>query len=1623
MVGDFSIATDAGALTFGAAVVAGDTSTYTATALTVDAGTYTLTEADFAGYTEGTWSCTGQAGAVVDTFSAGSVVVGNGETVVCTISNDDDQSTLQIVKDIVNDNGGTAVVGDFSIATDAGALTFGAAVVAGDTSTYTATALTVNAGTYTLTEADFAGYTEGTWSCTGQAGAVVDTFSAGSVVVGNGETVVCTISNDDDQSTLQIVKDIVNDNGGTAVVGDFSIATDAGALTFGAAVVAGDTSTYTATALTVDAGTYTLTEADFAGYTEGTWSCTGQAGAVVDTFSAGSVVVGNGETVVCTISNDDDQSTLQIVKDIVNDNGGTAVVGDFSIATDAGALTFGAAVVAGDTSTYTATALTVNAGTYTLTEADFAGYTEGTWSCTGQAGAVVDTFSAGSVVVGNGETVVCTISNDDDQSTLQIVKDIVNDNGGTAVVGDFSIATDAGALTFGAAVVAGDTSTYTATALTVDAGTYTLTEADFAGYTEGTWSCTGQAGAVVDTFSAGSVVVGNGETVVCTISNDDDQSTLQIVKDIVNDNGGTAVVGDFSIATDAGALTFGAAVVAGDTSTYTATALTVDAGTYTLTEADFAGYTEGTWSCTGQAGAVVDTFSAGSVVVGNGETVVCTISNDDDQSSLQIVKDIINDDFGTSVVGDFNIVTDAGALTFGAAVVAGDTSTYTATALTVDAGTYTLAEDDLLNYSEGVWICTGQSGAVVATFNAGSVGIGNGETVVCTIINNDVAPSIDLAKVAGTATFNSAIGSLGGYDATYTVTASNTTAGPGQYSFTDTPTAPAGMSVTSVVITQGTNATTTPTNGATSGSVTDEPIAGSSSDTWNIAVEFTIVDLALVVGGVGTCDEASGIGGFANSVLATPDSDDTNNDACIDVPTPDIDVSKTAGTATYDGTIGSLGGFNATYTVTAINSSNDAPGLYNYTDTPTAPAGMTVTNVVITQGTNATTTPNNSALSSTITDEPIAAGGTDTWNVAVEFTIADLSLIVGGANSCDETTGVGGFANSVVATPDSDDTNNDACIDIPTPDIDVSKTAGSATYDGTIGAMGGYNATYTITAINSSATAPGIYDYTDTPAAPAGMSVTNVVITQGTNATTTPTNGATSSSIADEPIDPSGTDTWSVAVEFTITDLSLVVGGADTCDEATGVGGFANSVVATPDSDDTNNDACIDIPTPDIDVSKTAGSATYDGTIGTMGGYNATYTVTAINSSAAAPGIYDYTDTPTAPAGMSVTNVVITAGTNATTTPTNGATSSSIADEPIDPSGTDTWNVAVEFTITDLSLVVGGADTCDEATGVGGFANSVVATPDSDDTNNDACIDIPTPDIDVSKTAGSATYDGTIGTLGGYNATYTVTAINSSATAPGIYDYTDTPTAPAGMSVTNVVITQGTNATTTPTNGATSSSITDEPIDPSGTDTWNVSVEFTITDLSLVVGSADSCDEATGVGGFANSVVATPDSDDTNNDACIDVPEPGVDVSKAAGSATFDGTIGALGGYNATYTITATNSSAAAPGIYSYTDTPAAPAGMSVTNVVITQGTNATTTPTNGATSSSITDEPIDPSGTDTWDVAVEFTITDLSLIVGGADTCDEATGVGGFANSVVATPDSDDTNNDACIGCTESGY
>ena len=317
--------------------------------------------------------------------------------------------------------------------------------------------------------------------------------------------------------------------------------------------------------------------------------------------------------------------TLTVVKLLPNDSGGTKTFGDFGFTVGSGSATTGVAA-----STFDADgsiSVSVTEGTYSVIEVP----TSTTGYTTTYANSVNANTNCSSLAVTAGQTTTCTITNNDNPGSLQIVKKVTNDNGGTKAVGDFGIATSAGALSFDGGSVSGTTTTYTATAISVAAGSYTLAENDVAGYSEGSWSCTGGT-ASPTTFNAGSVTVANGATVVCTIINNDDAGSLQIVKKVTNDNGGGATVATFNIGTSAGALVFDSGSVAGSTTTYTSQAITVAAGPYTLSESDVAGYSEGSWSCP-LGTSVTSTFSGGSVTVPNGVAVVCTIINNDDKAS------------------------------------------------------------------------------------------------------------------------------------------------------------------------------------------------------------------------------------------------------------------------------------------------------------------------------------------------------------------------------------------------------------------------------------------------------------------------------------------------------------------------------------------------------------------------------------------------------------------------------------------------------------------------------------------------------------------------------------------------------------------------------------------------------------------------------------------------------------------------------------------------------------------------------------------------------------------------------------------------------------------------------
>ena len=109
--------------------------------------------------------------------------------------------------------------------------------------------------------------------------------------------------------------------------------------------------------------------------------------------------------------------TLTLIKTVTNDNGGTKVVGDFTLKVDGGVVTNGTANV-------------VTAGLHTASEVQLPGYAASVWGG--------DCAPGGTITLLPGDNKVCTITNDDKAPGLHLRKVVVNDNGGTNTTADWT---------------------------------------------------------------------------------------------------------------------------------------------------------------------------------------------------------------------------------------------------------------------------------------------------------------------------------------------------------------------------------------------------------------------------------------------------------------------------------------------------------------------------------------------------------------------------------------------------------------------------------------------------------------------------------------------------------------------------------------------------------------------------------------------------------------------------------------------------------------------------------------------------------------------------------------------------------------------------------------------------------------------------------------------------------------------------------------------------------------------------------------------------------------------------------------------------------------------------------
>ncbi|MGX9346035.1 hypothetical protein [Microbacterium sp. KNMS] len=660
--------------------ISGATESGAVTDVAVPAGSYDLSEAGPGGYAASDWTCTGGG-----SLQGSTVTLDLAENVTCTIVNDDIAPTLTLVKDVVNDDGGTSVATDWTLSAEGPTPISGAGGVGPET---------VSAGDYTLAEVGPSGYAAGAWSCT------EGVLEGDQLTLPLDVDAVCTIVNDDAPAQLTLVKSVVNDDGGTAVDTDFTLTAD------GPTPISGTEGSPEVTDAEVSAGSYAIGEEAFAGYELTGVSCwTDETRETEVDLAQGQVTVANGGSAYCELTNDDIAPLLTLIKEVVNDDGGTAVDIDWTLMAD------GPTPISGVTDDPAVTEAPVSAGQYALSESGPGGYAAGAWSCDGGS------LTGADLVLHVGDVAVCTIVNDDQPGELTLIKDVRNDDGGTLDPAEWTLTAE------GPVTISGVTGDPAVTDAVVPGGDYLLSEDGPDGYEPGVWVCDG--GAVTPD---GVVTVPNGGDVTCTIVNDDIAPHLTLVKEVVNDDGGTALPTDWILSAD------GPADISGPTGDPSVTTATVLAGEYSLAETGPGGYAAGEWSCEGGA------LDGSTLTLDVGEDAVCTIVNDDIAPRLTLVKEVVNDDGGDLGVEDFPLMAE------GPDALSGISGDDAVTDAPVTAGVYELSEQTQPGYTASAWSCEG------GALDGSALALGVGDVAVCTIVNDDDPVDLALTKDDGGAT-------------------------------------------------------------------------------------------------------------------------------------------------------------------------------------------------------------------------------------------------------------------------------------------------------------------------------------------------------------------------------------------------------------------------------------------------------------------------------------------------------------------------------------------------------------------------------------------------------------------------------------------------------------------------------------------------------------------------------------------------------------------------------------------------------------------------------------------------------------------------------------------------------
>jgi hypothetical protein len=487
-------------------------------------------------------------------------------------------------------------------------------------------------------------------------------------------------------------------------------------------------------AVTVNTGTHTFGETagtgtDLDNYVS---SSVCLAGSTPVTIVAGNTVnVAKDQSVVCTITNTRKTGTLTVNKVVVPaDDPGT-----FNLQIDGATAGSGANVGNGGTTG----AVTVNTGTHTFGETAGTGTSLADYAAESSClvGSTPVNAAAGSINVGHGQNVVCTITNTRRTGTLTVNKLLVPaDDPGT-----FNLQIDG--QTAGTGTNVGHNGT--TGPIQVNTGPHSVGETAGSGTNLDDYanSIACRAGETSVTVTNGSISVGE-QNVVCTITNTRKTGTLKVVKDLspADDPGKFNLLID-SVVQASGVGDGGATPV-----------VTVNTGVHSFGESagtgtDLDDYTS-TAACVDGTGPV--NTSGGSVTVAHNQNVVCTITNTRKTGTLTVNKVLVP----SSDPGKFNLQIDGATAGSGGNVGNGGTTGK----IILNTGTHSFGETAGTDSDLDDYITTSAclSGESTVTITDGSVQVGHNQDIVCTITNIRRTGSLTVAKTtsggSGTFTFD-----------------------------------------------------------------------------------------------------------------------------------------------------------------------------------------------------------------------------------------------------------------------------------------------------------------------------------------------------------------------------------------------------------------------------------------------------------------------------------------------------------------------------------------------------------------------------------------------------------------------------------------------------------------------------------------------------------------------------------------------------------------------------------------------------------------------------------------------------------------------------------------------------